>query len=104
MHCCLIGVGDTLTDALVTTAKYRKYGDSQRNALKLVAVTFTKDQFKHNENTWQTLLWYELKVSISTSLQTAESSKTAKYRRHPLIWHVWDFSGVELKIIGLYLA
>lgn len=45
MHCCLIGVGDTLTDAVVTTAKYRKYGDSQRNALKLVAVTFTKDQF-----------------------------------------------------------
>lgn len=51
MHCCLIGVGDSLTDAVVTTAKYRKYGDSQRNALKLVAVTCTKAQFKHNENT-----------------------------------------------------
>lgn len=92
MHCCLIGVGDSLTDAVVTTAKYRKYGDSQRNALKRVAVTCTKDQFKHNENTWRTLLRYELKVSIDTN---GREFKDSKYRIHPLIRHVWDLNGAE---------
>lgn len=39
------------------------------------------------------------------SIQMAESSKTAKYRRHPLIRHVWDFSGAELsKIIDYQIV